>query len=193
MSQYSVDVSNEVSSTPNTIYSCDSNGNMLTKIDSTGTTGYTWDFENRISSVTLPGTGGTVSFKYGLFGRRSQKAVTSGANPPTTTTTNYLYDGVDSIEEVDPNGSALTRYARTLATDEPLARRNQLLPSRRARLRYFAKQCCRSIDANSLQIRPSPILSLLLGRVSTSERRMTLLLGSHSGVTQGTTCRLWRR
>jgi len=47
----------------------DSNGNTLTKADSTGTTTYAWDFENRLSSVTVPGTGGTVSFKYDPFGR----------------------------------------------------------------------------------------------------------------------------
>src|SRR4030088_1668906 len=32
-------------------------------------TSYTWDFENRLTSVILPGTGGTVSFKYDPFGR----------------------------------------------------------------------------------------------------------------------------
>jgi len=45
----------------------------------------------------------------------------------------------------------------------------------------------------SLQVRPSPISSLLLARVSTSERGMTFVLGRHSGVTQGTTCRPCRR
>src|SRR5256886_3204315 len=45
----------------------------LTKVDSTGTTSYAWDFENRLSSVTLPGTGGTVSFAYDPFGRRIKK------------------------------------------------------------------------------------------------------------------------
>ena len=71
--------------------------------------------------MTLPGTGGTVSFKYDPFGRRIQKAFTTGANPPTTTTTNYLYDGDNNIEEVDPNGSVLARYSQGLNTDEPLA------------------------------------------------------------------------
>jgi hypothetical protein len=45
----------------------------------------------------------------------------------------------------------------------------------------------------SLQIRPSPILSLLVARVSTRERRMTLVLRRYSGVAQGSTSRLWRR
>ena len=91
VSPYSVNVSNQLTSTPNTIYSYDNNGNMQTKVVGSNTTSYAWDFENRLNSVTLPGTGGTVSFKYDPFGRRIQKSFTTGANPPTTMTTNYLY------------------------------------------------------------------------------------------------------
>jgi len=43
-------------------YGYDANGNTLSKNDSTGITAYTWDFENRLTSVILPGSGGTVSF-----------------------------------------------------------------------------------------------------------------------------------
>ncbi len=42
-------------------------------VDSNGTTSYAWDYENRLTSVALPGTGGTVTFKYDPFGRRVQK------------------------------------------------------------------------------------------------------------------------
>src|SRR5882762_5939715 len=97
------------------------NGNMLTKTVGSNTTSYAWDFENRLTSVTLPGTGGTVAFKYDPLGRRIQKSFTTGANPPTTTITNYLYDGNNAVEEVDPNGSVLARYSQALNIDEPLA------------------------------------------------------------------------
>ncbi|MBZ5512870.1 MAG: RHS repeat protein [Acidobacteriia bacterium] len=40
--------------------------------------GYTWDYENRLTSVTLPGSGGTVTFKYDPFGRRIQKSGPAG-------------------------------------------------------------------------------------------------------------------
>lgn len=42
----------------------DANGNTTTKTDSTGTTDYSWDFENRLTSATPPGSGGTVQFSY---------------------------------------------------------------------------------------------------------------------------------
>ena len=60
--------------------SYDSNGNTLTKVVGSNTTSYAWDFENRLSSVTLPGTGGTVSFKYDPFGRRIYKSSSNGTS-----------------------------------------------------------------------------------------------------------------
>jgi RHS repeat-associated protein len=92
----------------------DNNGNTLTKTDSTGTTNYTWDFENRLTSVTLPGTGGTVSFRYDPFGRRIYKSSSSG-------TSVFAYDADNPIEETNASGSAVTRYIQTDDLDEPLA------------------------------------------------------------------------
>ncbi|MGB0037071.1 MAG: RHS repeat-associated core domain-containing protein [Candidatus Acidiferrales bacterium] len=99
-------------------YSYDNNGNTTSKTVSGGTTNYTWDYENRLASVTLPSSGGTTTLKYDPFGRRIQKSFTQGS---TTTTTNYLYDGDNDIEEVNASGSILARYAQTLNIDEPLA------------------------------------------------------------------------
>ncbi len=92
----------------------DNNGNTLTKTDSTGTTNYTWDFENRLTSVTLPGNGGTVSFKYDPFGRRIEKTTSS-------TTSIYAYDADNLIEETNAAGAVVARYAQTQKIDEPLA------------------------------------------------------------------------
>src|SRR6266403_5779009 len=105
VSPYSVNVSNELTSTPNTIYSYDYNGNTTSKTDSTGNTNYTWDFENRLSSVTLPGTGGTVSCKYDPFGRRIYKSSSSG-------TSIYAYDGQNLVEETNASGAVVARYAQ---------------------------------------------------------------------------------
>ncbi len=92
----------------------DNNGNTATKVDTTGTTQYFWDIENRLSSVTLPGSGGTVSFKYDPFGRRIYKSSSAG-------TSVFAFDGDNLIEETNSSGAAVARYAQTQNIDEPLA------------------------------------------------------------------------
>ncbi len=114
MSPYAYNSSNQLISTPAATFTYDGNGNTLTKVDSTGTTQYAWDFENRLTSVVLPGTAGTVTFKYDPFGRRVQKSSATG-------TVNYLYDGSNSAEEVDSSGTLLARYAQGAGIDEALA------------------------------------------------------------------------
>ena len=114
VSPYSNNNSNELTSTPNTTYTYDSNGNTSTKVNTSGTTQYFWDFENRMSSVTLPGTGGTVTFKYDPFGRRIYKSSSSA-------TSVYAYDGDNLIEETNATGGVVARYEQTQNIDEPLA------------------------------------------------------------------------
>lgn len=63
VSSYTTNSSNEMTANSNASYTYDSNGNTLTETDSTGATSYAWDYENRMTSVTLPNSGGTVSFK----------------------------------------------------------------------------------------------------------------------------------
>ena len=115
VSPYNYNTSNELTSTPSGSYTYDYNGNTLT--DASGRS-YTWDFENRLTQVTLPGTGGTATFKYDPFGRRIEKVFTQNS---TTTTTNYLYDGDNAIETVDQNGAVLAKFAQGQNIDEPLA------------------------------------------------------------------------
>ena len=93
----------------------DLNGNTTTKTDSSGTTTYAWDFENRLTSVTLPGSGGTVSFiKYDPFGRRIYKSSSAA-------TSIFAYDGHNLIEETNSSGAAVARYSQGLHIYEPLA------------------------------------------------------------------------
>jgi YD repeat-containing protein len=114
VSPYAINSSNELTSTPSTTYTYDSNGNTSTKVNSSGTTQYFWDSENRMSSVTLPGTGGTVTFKYDPFGRRIYKSSSSG-------TSVYAYDGDNLVEETNSAGGVVARYEQTQNIDEPLA------------------------------------------------------------------------
>jgi RHS repeat-associated protein len=67
-----------------------------------------------MTSVTLPGGGGTVTFAYDPFGRRIKK-VTS------TTTSVFAYDGDNLIEETNSSGAVVARYSQTQNIDEPLA------------------------------------------------------------------------
>jgi len=55
VSSYSTNSSNELTAMTGATFTYDSNGNTLTKTDSTGTTTYAWDYENRLTSVTLAG------------------------------------------------------------------------------------------------------------------------------------------
>jgi RHS repeat-associated protein len=109
-----VNTSNELTSTPSTTYTYDSNGNTQTKVVGSNTTSYTWDFENHLSSVTLPGSGGAVTFKYDPFGRRIYKSSSTG-------TSIYAYDGDNLIEETNASGAVVARYTQTQNIDEPLA------------------------------------------------------------------------
>lgn len=114
VSSYTNNSSNELTSTSTATYTYDNNGNTLTKVDSTGTTSYAWDYENRMTSVTLPGSGGTVSFKYDPFGRRIYKSSSSG-------TSIYAYDLQNLIEETNSSGAVVSRYTQGVKIDEPLA------------------------------------------------------------------------
>jgi RHS repeat-associated protein len=106
--------SNELTATPSTSYTYDANGNTTSKTDSTGTTTYAWDFENRLTSVTLPGTGGVVTFKYDPLGRRIYKSSSAG-------TSVFAYDGADLIEETNASATVVARYTKSDELDEPLA------------------------------------------------------------------------
>jgi RHS repeat-associated protein len=118
MSPYVYNSSNELTSTPSATFTYDNNGNTLTKTDSSGTITYNWDFENRLSSVVLSASGGTVAFRYDPFGRRIQKVFTQGSS---ITTINYMNDGANAVEEVDATGNPLTHYAMGSDVDEPLS------------------------------------------------------------------------
>ena len=116
---YTYNSSNEMLTREGVPYTYDADGNTLSKTNGSGTTSYAWDFENRLTSVTLPGTGGTVTFKYDPFGRRIQKTSPSG-------TTAYVYDGDNIIEELTGSTGTLSeRYTYGPGIDEPLVGQRQ--------------------------------------------------------------------
>jgi len=114
VSTYTTNASNELTATSNASYTYDNNGNTLTKSVGSNTTTYAWDFENRLSAVTLPGTGGTVTFKYDPLGRRIYKS-------SSAVTSIFAYDGDNLVEETNSSGTVVARYAQTQNIDEPMA------------------------------------------------------------------------
>lgn len=111
---YSYNAANELTSTTAATFAYDYNGNTTSKTDATGTMGYAWDLENRLTSVTLPNNGGVVTFKYDPFGRRIQKIGVAA-------TSVYAYDGANIVGEYDGAGNAVALYAQGAGIDEPLA------------------------------------------------------------------------
>jgi len=107
---YSYNSSNELTPNSNGSFTYDANGNTLS--DPSGKS-YTWDFDNRLTQAIVPNVG-TTTFRYDPFGRRIQKSGPLG-------TTNYLYDQVDLLEELDNAGNVLARYNHGVGYDQPLS------------------------------------------------------------------------
>jgi RHS repeat-associated protein len=114
VSSYTDNSSNELTSSSSASYTYDNNGNTTGKTISGGTTDYAWNYENRLSSVTLPSSGGAITFKYDPFGRRIEKI------SPTATSI-FAYDGTGIVETVNASGSPVARYTQGPIIDEPLA------------------------------------------------------------------------
>jgi YD repeat-containing protein len=107
---YSYNASNELTSNSSGSYTYDANGNTLS--DASGRS-YAWDFENRLVSAVVPGTG-AVTFKYDPFGRRIHKSSSSG-------TSIYTFDGNELVDETNSSGGAVASYSQDLNIDAPLA------------------------------------------------------------------------
>jgi RHS repeat-associated protein len=114
VSSYTTNSSNEMTANSNATYAYDANGNTTSKTASSATTDYGWDYENRLTSVTLPGSAGTVSFKYDPFGRRIEKI------SPTRTSI-FAYDGNNLVETTNSSGSEIASYTQDKGLDNPLA------------------------------------------------------------------------
>lgn len=100
------------SSTANLSY--DTNGNLISQADASGTTTYAWDARNRMIGINGPVI--TSSFIYDALGRRISKTI-NGVR------IDYQYDGNDIVAEVG-GGAVGTTYLRSLKIDEPFVRQS---------------------------------------------------------------------
>lgn len=107
---YTYNSSNELTAASPATFTYDANGNTLTKTAPNGTTMYGWDFENRLTSVTLP-KGTVLHYQYDPFGRRIFSDGTGRI---------FVYDGDNVIEDLDLSGKSVARYTQGLGIDEPL-------------------------------------------------------------------------
>jgi RHS repeat-associated protein len=114
LSPYQYNSSNELTSTPSTSYTHDADGNVTAETNTNGTTQFSWDFENRLTQVTLPGTSGMVTFMYDPFGRRIYKS------SPTWTGI-FLYDHDNLIETANSSRASVADYMQDLEVDTPLS------------------------------------------------------------------------
>ncbi len=85
----------------------DLNGNLT----SDGTRTYTYDFENRLTSIT--GAGLNVQYTYDPFGRRIKKTVNGSV-------TRFIYDRDQILLEKDGSGSVIAQYTYGPGIDETL-------------------------------------------------------------------------
>ncbi len=92
-----------------TKYDYDGMGNTIS--GPTGNT--TYDYERRLTSITLP-SGDTVTYKYLPDGTRIMRA--NG-----TETEYYLYDREDRIADYDQSGNLIIAYTHGPGIDEPVA------------------------------------------------------------------------
>ena len=89
----------------------DLNGNLSSKTDASGTTSYAWDARNRLVAINGPSL--AAGFGYDAGNRRISKTVNG-------TTTQYVYDGWDIIQET--SAGVNVNYVRLPTIDEPLSR-----------------------------------------------------------------------
>ncbi len=90
-----------------TTLSYDANGNLT----AFGTQTYTWNDRNQLGSTS----GGAASFAYDGLGRRVSKTVSG-------TTTKYLYDGANVVQEQDSAGAPTANLLTGLGIDQVFSR-----------------------------------------------------------------------
>ena len=92
--------------------SYDANGNLAGRAGPGGTTRFEHDFEDRLVKVSMP-DGKATTFGYAPTGQRAWKRDADGL-------TNYVYDGLDLIQELDDKGSTRAAYTYGPGIDQPL-------------------------------------------------------------------------
>lgn len=93
----------------------DKNGNLTNQVANGTNTWYSWDFENKLVTITYQnGSNNTFSY-YPSSSLRHTKTDSAGTN-------NYVYDGQNELQQLDGFGTLVAQYAYSLGIDSLLAR-----------------------------------------------------------------------
>jgi RHS repeat-associated protein len=104
---------NRLASTTTATSTYDNNGNLISRTDSVGTTIFSWNEENQLTQVALPG-GLMVNYKYDGLGRRIQRTTSAGASE------RYVYDGQDVLLDLNADWSLAAKYLNGPGIDNHL-------------------------------------------------------------------------
>ena len=107
-------------------YSYDANGNLISKTEqpSEDITSYEYDYENRLTKVTLPDTTTNV-FTYDGDKRRISRTNAAGE------TTKFFYDGINILKDYDDGGTEIASYVQGVGIDSLISRKEG------TEIRYF--------------------------------------------------------
>lgn len=113
--QYTYDAANRLRSDARFDYVYDPNGSLTEKTErSNGSkTTYSYDAENHLIGISLPG-GGSVTYRYDGFGRRIEKRVNG-------VSTRYIYDGENILIEMDSSNTMVARFTHGPGLDNPIS------------------------------------------------------------------------
>jgi len=87
----------------------DLNGNLATLSEGSGTTTYAWNARNQLTALSGPGL--TATFDYDGLGRRRTKTI-------NTAQTDFLYDGLNPVQEGSLPGTPAANLLTGLRLDE---------------------------------------------------------------------------
>jgi RHS repeat-associated protein len=111
---YTVGTGNELTNSPGVTYTYENDGNMLTETTSSGTTTYTYDYQNQLTNVEANGVM-VATYTYNALGQRI-----GIKDNGTQTWTVYNGNSADANPYADfsSSGSLQTRYLDGLAVDQ---------------------------------------------------------------------------
>jgi RHS repeat-associated protein len=92
-------------------YEYDANGNMESRFDNTGTTGFTFDDLNRMRHEAPQSPDANIDYEYDLVGNLTRITTTEQiGNPPEEKSVSYTYDAVNLVDSVTDQHGRTTSF-----------------------------------------------------------------------------------